>query len=400
MSDEAAPTPEDAERAGLRDLLRRAPLVDGHNDLLWELREQAWYDLDRVDLTRVVPSLHTDLPRLRAGGIGAQFWSVWVPPALTGDGADTAVLEQLDGWRCLIARHPDRLARALGADDVERAVAAGRVACLAGMEGGHSIGASLGVLRAMYVLGARYLTLTHNDTTDWADSATDDARHGGMTPFGREVVREMNRLGMLVDLSHTAVTTMYDALSVSAAPVIFSHSGARALCDHPRNVPDDVLERTARQGGVAMVTFVPGFVSQPIADVWLARAVLERQWRRELPDEPDELARRVREWTERHPYPPATLHQVADHVDHVRDVAGVDHVGIGGDFDGVGELPVGLEDVSAYPALFLELRRRGWSDDDLRRLAGRNVLRVLRDAEDVARRLHGRAPSFARLGRG
>jgi len=388
---------DDDELADLRELLHDTPLVDGHNDLLWELRERAWYDLDRLDVGGSVPSLHTDLPRLRAGGVGAQFWSVYVPSTLTGPAAVTAVLEQLDGWRLLIARNPTRLARALTADDVERAVAGGRIASLAGMEGGHAIDCSLGVLRAMYVIGARYLTLTHNDNTLWADSATDRPVHGGMAPFGREVVREMNRLGMLVDLSHTATATMHDALAVSHAPVIFSHSGARAICDHPRNVPDDVLVRTAQQGGVCMVTFVPGFVAQHIADVWLELAALERQWRSEGLDDPAEVRRRRDTWMDRHPYPPATLHEVADHVDHVREVAGIDHVGIGGDFDGVPELPVGLEDVSTYPRLFAELRRRGYSDADLRKIAGRNVLRVLRAAEDVARELRGRAPSRARL---
>jgi membrane dipeptidase len=388
---------DDGELAQLRELLRRAPLVDGHNDLLWELREQAWYDLDKLDLTAEVPSLHTDLPRLRAGGVGAQFWSVYVPSTMPAGSAVIAVLEQLDAWRLLIARYRDRLVRALGADDVERAVAAGRIASLAGMEGGHSIGCSLGALRAMYVRGARYMTLTHNENTPWADSATDVPEHGGMTPFGREVVREMNRLGMLVDLSHVAVATMHDALAVSRAPVIFSHSGARTLCDHPRNVPDAVLAATGRQGGVCMVTFAPGFISQPIADVWLELMALERRWRAQYPDAPQEARRRVREWVDLNPYPPATLHQVADHIDHVRDVAGIDHVGIGGDFDGVQELPVGLEDVAAYPRLFAELRRRGYSDAELRKVAGRNVLRVLRDAEEVARGLRGRPPSRARI---
>jgi membrane dipeptidase len=379
----------------LRELLRTAPLVDGHNDLLWELRERAGYDLDTLDVGGHVPQLQTDLPRLRAGGVGAQFWSVYVPSTLPGPAAVTAVLEQLDAWRMLVARYPDRLAPALTADDVDRAVGEGRIASLAGMEGGHSIDGSLGVLRAMYRLGARYLTLTHNDNTPWADAATDEPVHGGLTAFGRTVVAELNRLGMLVDLSHVAPATMHAALDTSRAPVIFSHSSARALVDHPRNVPDDVLERMARAGGVCMVTFAPGFVSQPVADAWLDLLAAERAWRAELPDDPEEVRRRVQERSFTYGCARATLEQVADHVDHVRDVAGVDAVGIGGDFDGVPDTPVGLEDVAAYPRLFAELRRRGWSDDELRRLAGRNVLRVLRAAEDVARDLAGEAPALA-----
>jgi membrane dipeptidase len=375
----------DLDLGSLRDLLASAPLVDGHNDLLWELRRQAGYDLDRLDIAYLAPSLQTDLPRLRAGGVGAQFWSVFVRSDLPGDTAVTATLEQLDGWRAMLARYPDRLQLALSADDVDDAVAAGRIASLAGMEGGQSIGCSLGALRTMYLLGARYMTLTHNDNTPWADSATDEPEHGGLTAFGEQVVQEMNRIGMLVDLSHVAPSTMRAALRVTRAPVIFSHSSARALCDHPRNVPDDVLAQLPGNGGVCMVTFVPGFVSQPIAHVWLELLPIERAWGRELREDPAEVRSRVLAWMAEHPYPPATLAQVADHIDHVRDVAGVAHVGIGGDYDGCPEMPVGLEDVAGYPRLFAELRRRGWSDPDLRALAGRNALRVLRAAEQVAR---------------
>jgi membrane dipeptidase len=378
-------TIEDDTLVELRELLRTAPLVDGHNDLLWELRERAGHDLTVMDVSGPVPQLHTDLPRLRAGGVGAQFWSVYVPSTLAPGAAVTAVLEQLDAWRRLVAHYPDALAPALTAGDVDRAVAQGRIASLAGMEGGHAIDSSLAVLRATYLLGARYLTLTHNDNTPWADAATDEPVHGGLTGLGRAVVEEMNRLGMLVDLSHVAPATMHAALDVSRAPVIFSHSNTRALVDHPRNVPDDVLERTARQGGVCMVTFAPGFVSQPIAEAWLELMHAERAWQAQFPDDPAEVRRRVDERASRFSYERATLEQVADHVDHVRDVAGVDAVGIGGDFDGTPDVPVGLEDVSAYPRLFAELRGRGWSDRDLRKLAGRNVLRVLRAAEEVAR---------------
>jgi membrane dipeptidase len=368
----------------IRSLLRDAPLVDGHNDLLWELRNRVGYDLDRLDVSRPAAQLHTDLPRLRAGGVGGQFWSVYVPSTLPGHQAVTATLEQLDGFHRLLARYPADLGLALTAEEVVRVARAGRVASLAGMEGGHSIGESLGALRMMYALGARYMTLTHNDNTSWADSATDEPAHGGLTDFGRQVVAEMNRLGMLVDLSHVAPATMRAALDATRAPVIFSHSSARALCDHPRNVPDDVLAQLPANGGVCMVTFVPGFVVQAAADVRLKMAELDRQWRLELGDDSPELERRRREWKAAHPEPSATLADVADHVDHVREVAGVDHVGLGGDFDGTDRVPVGLEDVSTYPALAAELRQRGWSDDELRRLAGRNVLRVLQAAEEVA----------------
>jgi membrane dipeptidase len=373
------------DKSQLVELLRSAPLVDGHNDLLWQLRLQASYDLDRIDIAEPCPTLHTDLPRLRAGGLGAQFWSVYVPSDLPGHEAVTATLEQLDGFHRLVARYPADLALAGTAADVERAVGEGRIASMAGIEGGHSIAGSLGALRMMYALGARYMTLTHNHTTAWADSATDEGRHGGLTAFGVQVVHEMNRLGMLVDLSHVAPATMRAALAATRAPVIFSHSSARALCDHPRNVPDEVLASLAGNGGVCMVTFVPQFVSPPIAAVRLELAALERSWLAEQGGNAAAVAAMSTRWLAEHPVARATLAQVADHVDHVREVAGVEHVGIGGDFDGVDALPDGLGDVSAYPALFAELRRRGWRDDELRGLAGRNVLRVLRDAEQVAK---------------
>jgi membrane dipeptidase len=369
-----------AADSALRDLLAAAPLIDGHNDLLWEMRDQAKYDFDQIDVSGDCPSVQTDLPRLRVGGVGAQFWSVFVPSDLPGDTAVTATLEQLDGFHRMLARYPDELGLALTADDVERVCAEGRIASLAGMEGGQSIGCSLGALRMMYALGARYMTLTHNDNNPWADSATDEPEHDGLTEFGEEVVREMNRIGMLVDLSHVAPSTMRSALRVTSVPVIFSHSSARAVCDHPRNVPDDVLTTLATNGGVCMVTFVPGFVSQEIGEVWVASMLEERRLKAELPDDPEEVAARLTAWDDAHPYGSATVSQVADHVDHIRDVAGIEHIGIGGDYDGVDVLPEGLEDVSKYPALFAELRRRGYSDDDLRAIAGRNVLRVMRDA--------------------
>ncbi|MDQ1605451.1 MAG: rane dipeptidase [Actinomycetota bacterium] len=383
----------------LRELLAAAPLVDGHNDLLWEMRDQAGYDFDRIDIAARVATTQTDIPRLRAGGVGAQFWSVFVPSDLPGDTAVTATLEQLDAWRAMVARYPDDLMLALGADDVRRAAETGRIASLAGMEGGQSIGASLGALRMMYALGARYMTLTHNDNNPWADSATDEPAHDGLTAFGEEVVREMNRLGMLVDLSHVAPTTMHDALRVSESPVVFSHSSARALCDHPRNVPDDVLTQLAANRGVCMVTFVPGFVSETVSGVWRDYYDQRRRLRAEHPDDEKLVEAEMHHWELAHPDDPVTVEQVADHVDHVRDVAGIEHVGVGGDYDGVPKLPVGLEDVSTYPVLFAELRRRGYSDADLQAVAGRNALRVLGAAEAVARDLQTvRGPSLARIG--
>jgi membrane dipeptidase len=371
----------DLDRA--RDLLSRSPIMDGHNDLPWTLRELVASDLDRVDLSAGIPDAQTDLPRLRAGGVGAQFWSVFVPSSLQGDSAVSATLEQIDLTRRLVGRYPGPLELTLTADDVERAMAAGRIASLLGAEGGHSVASSLGVLRALYALGVRYMTLTHNDNVPWADSATDEPVAGGLTRFGREVVAEMQRLGMLVDLSHTAPATMRDALAVARGPVIFSHSSARAICDHPRNVPDDVLKTLASGGGVCMVTFVPAFVSEEC-----------RQWDCELADEMRDQGRDPKDYSERarasagraatHPRPKATVAQVADHVEHVRAVAGVEHVGLGGDFDGTDQLPEGLSDVSGYPALLAELLSRGWTEADCALLTSGNILRVLREAEQVA----------------
>jgi membrane dipeptidase len=368
-----------------QDLLRRFPLVDGHNDLPWALRERSPGDLAGVDLAGPVPGTHTDLPRLAVGGVGAQFWSVFVPASLAGDSAVTAVLQQIDLARRMIARYPQALGFALTARDVERIFASGRVASLLGAEGGHAIAGSLGVLRMLYALGVRYLTLTHNSNVGWADSATDEPQAGGLTEFGREVVREMQRIGMLVDLSHVSVSTMNDALDLAQAPVIFSHSSARAVCDNPRNVPDDVLARLPGNGGVCMVTFVPGFVSQDCAD-WLAGLKAEAARRGLDPKDFAQLYSIKAEWEAAHPPPQATLAQVADHVEHVRRVAGVEHVGIGGDFDGTPDVTVGLEDVSTYPALLAELLARGWSESDCAALAGGNLLRVLREAESLAGR--------------
>lgn len=378
-------------------VLRRTPLVDGHNDLPWAMREQAGYDLDRIDLSRRVPTTHTDLVRLAEGGVGAQFWSVYVPSRLQGDSAVAATLEQVDFVRRFVDRYPDRLELAFSADDVERVLAGGRLACLMGAEGGHSIACSLATLRALFALGVRYLTLTHNDNVPWADAATDEARVGGLTAFGREVVREMNRLAMLVDLSHVSADTMRAALDTSEAPVIFSHSSCRSLVDHPRNVPDDVLRRLPANGGVVMVTFVPGFVSSECRAYDLDVAAECR--RRGLDAKDWKTHQQVaREWSEHHRRPVATLSQVADHIEHARSVVGIDHIGIGGDYDGVDVLPEGLADVSCYPALFAELLERGWSEADCEQLAGRNLLRAWRQADAVAERLSTqRAASVARI---
>lgn len=384
------------ERDDLNDLLRAAPLLDGHNDLLWELRNRVGYDFDAVDIASPQPSYHTDLPRLRAGGVGAQFWSVYVPSDLPGHTAVTATLEQIDAYHAMVERYPDWLLPARTVEDVERAVREGKIASFVGVEGGHSIGCSLGALRMLFTLGARAMTLTHNHSLPWADAAMDAPRCGGLSGFGREVVREMNRLGMLVDLSHVAEATMNAALDVSEAPVVFTHSSARALTDHPRNVPDAVLSRLGaggEGGGVCMVTFVPGFVNAAVARVWLAGEAFERDLKARYPDAPEEVATRLARWRADHPVPAATLSDVADHIEHVREVAGIDHVGIGGDFDGVEMLPLGLGDVSAYPALFGELRDRKWSRSELVQLAGGNVLRVLAVAQDVATRLRAVRPA-------
>jgi membrane dipeptidase len=363
-------------------LLAATPLVDGHNDLPWALRCSGVPDPAAVDLAGGMPALHTDLPRLRAGRVGGQFWSVYVPCSFTGSDAVTAVLEQVELVHRLIERYPDDLGLAVTADAAEAAFAAGRVASLLGAEGGHAIGGSLGVLRALRRLGVRYLTLTHNLNTEWADSATDEPVHGGLTAFGREVVREMNRIGMIVDLSHVAPTTMRDALATTSAPVLFTHSSCRAVTDHPRNVPDDVLAALPANGGVCMVTFVPAFVSAAVAG-----------WDRQVRDAMAAAGQDHRDLSARAafagswngpPSPRATLADVVAHVEHAREAAGINHIGLGGDYDGTADLPAGLEDVSRYPVLFAALLERGWSEQDCAKLAGRNALRVLRAVDEVA----------------
>ncbi len=380
-----------------RALLREFPVVDGHNDLPWALREKAGYDLDRLDIAgHQHGHLHTDIPRLRAGGVGAQYWSVYVPAEQPDPVA--ATLEQIDCVRQLLDRYQADLAPALTAADMEAARGEGRIASLMGAEGGHSIANSLGTLRGLYALGVRYMTLTHNSNVDWADSATDTPKANGLTAFGREVVREMNRLGMLVDLSHVAPSTMRDALDTSTAPVVFSHSSARAVCDHPRNIPDDVLERLPANGGVAMVTFVPKFVLQAAVD-WTAQA--DENMRAHGLHHLDTTAEAMkvhRAFEERTPRPIATVPVIADHLDHMREVAGIDHLGIGGDYDGTAFTPDGLSDVSGYPNLLAELLDRGWSKADLAKLTWQNSVRVLGAAEDVARDLRSKqAPSNATI---
>jgi membrane dipeptidase len=364
----------------ISELLRDHGVIDGHNDLLWFAREKTGYDFDRLELTDTAAcqalGSHTDLPRLREGGVGAQFWSVFVPATLSGDAAVTATLEQIDGVHTMIGRYADQLALATTVEDVECSWKRGRIASLMGAEGGHQINESLGTLRMLHRLGVRYLTLTHNDNIPWADSATDEPVLGGLSEFGREVVAEMNRIGMLVDLSHVSADVMRQALDISTVPVVFSHSSARAVCDHPRNVPDDVLARLAGNGGVCMVTFVPKFVNEKMRD-WSVQAELAATEQGIEPDDEDAF---LEDYRRANPAPVATIDDVVAHLEHARQVAGIDHVGLGGDYDGVGWLPEGLEDVRGYPRLLEALAERSWSDEDLAKLTCRNILRVMADA--------------------
>ncbi|MFM8535860.1 MAG: dipeptidase [Acidimicrobiia bacterium] len=358
-------------------LHKQAPVVDGHNDYPWALRDlDPGKDFSKADIARPVPKLMTDIPRLKQGGVGGQFWSVYTPGTMMGQEAVRVTLEQIDVVHRMMRQWPETFAFAGSAAEAERVMQAGKIASLIGMEGGHSIDNSLAALRTFYALGARYMTLTHNVNLRWADAAADKPGVGGLSKFGEEVVREMNRLGMLVDLSHVSPATMEDALRVTEAPVIFSHSSARAICNVPRNVPDNVLQMVAKNGGVVMVTFVPGFISQAVAD-FDARPEAERKGLTP---------------------PKATLSQVADHIDHIRKVAGIDHIGIGGDFDGITQVVEGLEDVSKYPDLTAELMKRGYSDGDLKKILGLNVLRVMKQAEKIAAGLQkSRPPSTATI---
>jgi membrane dipeptidase len=392
-----AQSPDPALVARARKLLDEVPLVDGHNDVPWELRQRVKNHLAQLDLRTDTGALekpmHTDIARLRKGGVGGQFWSVYIPADLAGPQAIRAVLEQIDVVHRLAAMYPDVFEVATSPQDVYRIHREGRIASLIGMEGGHSIDNSLGVLRQLYAAGARYMTITHSKNVDWADSATDAPKHGGLTKFGEEVIREMNRLGMLIDLSHVSPDTMKDAMAVSEAPVIFSHSSARALDAHPRNVPDEVLRLLPQDGGVVMVTFVPSFISEEVR-AWNSQESAEEARLKALhPEDPKQVETGLETWRQEHPVPRATLAQVADHIEHVRQVAGIDHVGIGSDFDGITSVPVGLEGVDDYPVLLAELLRRGWTDDDVKKLAGHNVLRVFREVEKVSARLRKERPA-------
>jgi len=386
-------TPE-AALAHAKALLSFTPLVDGHNDLPWAIRESktAPRDVDAYDLRKTTPH-QTDLARMNAGKLGGQFWSVYIPGEIKDSGYARVQLEQIDIARRIIAKYPEKLVLASTAADIRAAFKKGKVGSMLGMEGGHAIENSLGALRAYYGMGVRYMTLTHNVTLDWADAALDVDKHKGLTPFGKEVVREMNRLGMLVDLSHVSPGVMSNALDVTEAPVIFSHSSARALVDHKRNVPDSILKRLPKNGGVVMVTFVPGFDSPAIRQHGIERSAAAAALRQRLGADSAAVSREMRAWDASHPAPHATIADVANHIDYIKKVAGPDHVGIGSDFDGVDdELPDGLQSQADYPKLFAELILRGWSDADLRKLAGENVLRALEQAEKVAKRLQKERP--------
>lgn len=395
-----ADTPDPVlERA--KRVLARWPVIDGHNDAPWEIRERYKNKLaafDFRDTSKGEKPMATDLPRLAAGGVGGQFWSVYVPVDMRGLTATRAVLEQIDLVKRLAFRYPDRMAMAYSADDVIAAEKQGKVASLIGIEGGYAIDDSLPLLRAMYDAGARYMTLTHWETISWADAATDMPKHGGLSPFGVAVVREMNRLGMLIDLSHVSADTMNDVLDATAAPVIFSHSSARALCGHTRNVPDEVLARMPKNDGVVMVNFAPIFVSEAVRQHRATRDAEEARLKALNPGLPSAVEEGLKSWEQAHAAPQATLAQLADHIDHIRKLAGIDHVGIGSDLDGIPSTPVGLEDVSKYPMLIAELLRRGYTDEEAGKVAGANVLRVLRRAEQVAAELRKtEAPSEAEL---
>jgi membrane dipeptidase len=392
---------QDAEgEARARRILERTPLIDGHNDLPWALRQAYRSDPYRVDLNinlDEATELHTDIPRLRAGGVGGQFWSVYVPASLEPVEAAKATFEQIDVVRRIVAAYPEVFELATTADDVTRIHRRGRIASLIGIEGGYSIDDSLGLLREFHQAGVRYMTLTHSKTTTWADSATDAPKWGGLSPFGEQVVKEMNRLGMMVDLSHVSEETMLDAMRVSEAPVIFSHSSARAVTGHARNVPDGVLRMMPEDGGVVMVTFVPGFIDEEVRAWNAARAAEDARLKALNPGDPQAVRTGLAAWTDAHAIPRANVADVVAHIQHVRDVAGIDHVGLGGDFDGVDALPDGVEGVDAYPRILAALMANGWSEADIRKLAGENALRVMWAVEAVAANKRAERPNLAAL---
>ena len=380
----AAATPEETAR----EVLAKSPIIDGHNDTPHQIAAMFDRDFSKFDLTALPADMlaktHTDIKNARAGYLGGQYWSVYVDAALPKHEAVTRTIQQIDVVRQMMARYPETFTYAATAAEVEAAMKKGKIASLIGMEGGHSIGGSLEILRQTYALGARYMTLTHSLTIDWADSATDAPKHNGLSPFGFEVLAEMNHLGMIADISHVSEATMHDVLDKSTAPVLFTHSNARAITPHPRNVPDSVLKRLPQNGGVVMVTFVPGFTSAARRQWEYERSAVAGRAKTEFSGNPAGEKAAVDAWIAANPQPKATLAQVADHIDHIRKVAGIDHIGIGGDFGGVDELPVGLENVSTYPALFAELVRRGYSKADLAKIAQGNVLRVMRGVEKAA----------------
>ena len=387
----APPAAEPDFRAKALRLLKQTPLIDGHNDLPWQLRKRSKGELNKLDLngntSKLDPPMHTDLSRLRVGHVGAQFWSVYVPASLTPPQAVQATLEQIDVVKRMIERFPSKLGLALSASDVTRLHRQGKIASLIGMEGGYSIGHSLAVLRQMYELGARYMTITHSKTTPWADSATDAPKHGGLNDFGEAVIKEMNRLGMIIDLSHVSAETMRDALRVSEAPVLFSHSGAGGVCPHPRNVPSDVLNLVKENGGVIMVIFLTGYLDCDRAEWWASlsgeRARLESLY----PHRPAAVEEGIKTWKASHPAPQVGLMKVVEHIDYIKSRVGAAHIGLGGDFDGMGPGPVGLEDVSKYPDLIAALLKKGYSDEEVKGIIGENTLRVLRGVEATAKRL-------------
>jgi membrane dipeptidase len=393
---------QDAPNADLvtraRALLDEVPLIDGHNDIPWQYRKRANNHLDQIDLsqdlTGLKPDLHTDIPRLRKGGVGGQFWSVYVPATMRGAEGIRMTLEQIDMTRRIVARYPETFELAFTADDITRIHDEGKIASLMGMEGGHSMGNSLAALRMLYEAGARYMTLTHGKHTDWADSCSQPPRVDGLTAFGREVVREMNRMGMMVDLSHVAPVTMHAALDVSEAPIIFSHSSARGVTDNVRNVPDDVLLRVKKNGGVVMVTFLSGYISNSYSEYFDRFKIARDGFREEFTLQPDKIEAAEKAWKAENPAPKnATLSDVADHIDHIRKVIGSDYIGLGGDYDGTTTLPDALKDVSTYPVLLAELLRRGYSEDEIKNIAGLNLLRVMGEVEQVAARLQTERPA-------